>query len=56
MKVFHRSQPIKTHPRQRRGGRFARDPGKDATRAHLRLVNDADAQPVPTGLDGKEVR
>jgi hypothetical protein len=47
-------------PRQRpvaaAGGRFARDPGEYATRAHLRLVHNADAQPVLPGIDGPEVR
>lgn len=38
------------------GGRFARDPGEYATRGHLRLVPDADAQPVLPGIDGEEAR
>ncbi|HEX5994268.1 MAG TPA: hypothetical protein VFY84_03905, partial [Jiangellales bacterium] len=38
------------------GGRFARDPSEYATRGHLRLVHNTDAQPMLTGIDGQEVR
>jgi hypothetical protein len=38
-------------------GRFARDPGEYAVgRGHLRLVHNADAQPVLPGLDEQQVR